>query len=50
MNKEQKTSKTTEPAIAVDTVLCPVDLFRYFIRKLYKAVIKFSPDDISQVF
>jgi hypothetical protein len=24
MNKEQKTSQTTEPAIAVDTVLAPV--------------------------
>jgi len=29
MNKEQNTSKTTEPAIAVDTVLATVDGLKY---------------------
>lgn len=48
MNKEQKTSQTTDPAIAVDTVLCPVDLFRYFIRKLYKGV-DISNEDIDEI-
>ncbi len=32
----------------VNTVLCHVDLFRYFIRKLYKAV-NISNDDIDEI-
>lgn len=46
--KDQKSSQTTEPAIAVDALLCPIDLFRYFIRKLYNG-IEISNDDIDKI-
>ena len=32
----------------VNTLLCPVDLFRYFIRKIYKGV-EISNDDIDAI-
>ena len=42
-----KLSESTE-GNNVNTVLCPVDLFRYFIRKLYKGV-DISNDDIDEI-
>lgn len=45
---KQKDSKTVETKPELYTLLCPVDLFRYFIRKLYKDV-EMSNEDIDEI-
>jgi len=44
----QKDSKTAEAKPELYTLLCPVDLFRYFLRKLYKDV-EMSNEDIDEI-
>ena len=45
---KQKDSKTAETKPELYTLLCPVDLFRYFLRKLYKDV-EMSNEDIDEI-
>jgi hypothetical protein len=47
MNK-QLDSKEAEAKPELYTLLCPVDLFRYFLRKLYKDV-EMSNEDIDEI-
>ena len=44
----QKDSEAAETKPELYTLLCPVDLFRYFLRKLYKD-IEISNEDIDEI-
>ena len=47
MTKQNETNKTDKP-MAYDAVLCPVDIFRFFIRKHYSG-IQISNDDCDML-